>query len=59
MYSRSTLSHSEAVSSIELLEKGFTAKSVTIAFDLAGAPVKMLYEPLQLRGEGAFVTREL
>jgi transposase len=41
MYSRSTLSHSAAVSAIELFEQGFTAKSVTIALDLPGAPVQM------------------
>jgi len=58
MYSRSTLSHSDAVSAIELFEQGFTAKSVTIVLDLTGAPVQMLYERWQLRGEGAFVTRE-
>lgn len=39
MYSRSTLSHCDAVSAIELFEQGFAAKSVTIALDLAAAPV--------------------
>lgn len=58
MYLRSTLSHSDAVSAIELFEQGFTAKSVTIVLDLTGAPVQMLYERWQLRGEGALVTRE-
>ena len=43
MYSRSTLSHFDGVSAIELFEQGFTANSVTIALDLAGAPVQMLY----------------
>ena len=58
MYSRSTLSYFDGVSAIELFEQGFTAKSVTIVLDLAGAPVQMLYERWQLRGEGALVTRE-
>lgn len=58
MYSRSTLSLSDAVSAVELFEQGFTAKSVTIALDLAAAPVQMLYERWQLRGKGALVTRE-
>jgi hypothetical protein len=30
MYSGSTLSHSEAVSVVELFEQGFTAKSVSV-----------------------------
>lgn len=58
MYSRSTLSHSDAMSAVELFEQGFTAKSVTIALGLAAAPVQMLYERWQLRGKGALVTRE-
>lgn len=58
MYLRSTLSHSDAVSAIELFEQGFTAKSVAMQLDLAGAPVQMLYQRWQLRGAGALVTRE-
>jgi transposase len=58
MYSKSTLSHPDAVSAIELFEQGFTAKSVALALDLAGAPVQMLYQRWQLRGSGALVTRE-
>jgi transposase len=58
MYSKSTLSHPDAVSAIALFEQGFTAKSVTLALDLAGAPVQMLYQRWQLRGSGALVTRE-
>lgn len=58
MYSKSTLSHSDAVSAVELFEQGFTAKSVALALDLAGAPVQMLYQRWQLRGSGALVTRD-
>lgn len=58
MYSRSTLSHSDAVSAIELFEQGFTAKSVAMSLDLAGSPVQMLYQRWQLRGDGALMTRE-
>ena len=58
MYSRSTLSHSDAVSAVELFEQGFTAKSVTVALGLAVAPVQMVFERWQLRGKGALVTRE-
>jgi len=58
MYSRSKLSHSDAVSAVELFEQGFTAKSVALELDLAGAPVQMLYARWQLRGKGALVTRE-
>jgi transposase len=58
MYSRSTLSHSDAVSAVELFEQGFTAKSVAISLDLAGSPVQMLYERWQLRGAGALMTRD-
>lgn len=57
MYSRSMLSHSDAVSAIELFEQGFTAKSVTIVLNLTDAPVQMFYERWQLRGEGALATR--
>lgn len=58
MYSGSTLSHSDAVSAVELFEQGFTAKSVAISLDLARSPVQMLYQRWQLRGTGALVTRE-
>jgi len=58
MYARSTLSHSDAVSAVELFEQGFTAKSVAISRDLAGAPVQMLYQRWQLRGAGALMTRD-
>lgn len=58
MYSRTTLSRSDAVSAIELFEQGFTAKSVSTSLDLARHPVQMLYQRWQLRGLGALVTRE-
>ena len=58
MYSKSTLSHSDAVSAVEMFEQGFTAKSVAISLDLARSPVQMLYERWQLRGSGALVTRD-
>ena len=58
MYATSTLSHSDAVSAVELLEQGFTAKSVALSLDLAGAAVQMLYQRWQLRGSGALVTRD-
>ena len=58
MYARSTLSHSDAVSAVELFEQGFTAKSVAISLDLARSPVQMLYQRWQLRGSGALVTRD-
>lgn len=58
MYSKSTLSRSDAVSAVELFEQGFTAKSVALSLDLAGAPVQMLYLRWQLRGSGALVTRD-
>jgi transposase len=48
MYSKSTLSHSDAVSAVELFEQGFTAKSVALSLDLAAAPVQMLYQRWQL-----------
>ncbi|NHP17250.1 hypothetical protein G8767_27250 [Rhodococcus sp. IC4_135] len=35
MYSKSTLSHTDAVSALELFEQGYTAKSVAISLDLA------------------------
>jgi transposase len=57
MYLRSTLSHSDAVSAIELFEQGLTAKSVALALDLAPNPVQMLYERWQVRGPGALMTR--
>lgn len=58
MYSKSTLSHADAVAAIELFEQGFTAKSVSISLDLARAPVQMLYQRWQLRGSEALVTRD-
>lgn len=58
MYSKSTLSYPDAVSAVELFEQGFTAKSVALSLDLAGAPVQMLYQRWQLRGLGALVTRD-
>ena len=58
MYSKSTLSYPDAVSAVEMFEQGFTAKSVALALDLAGAPVQMLYQRWQLRGSGALVTRD-
>jgi transposase len=50
MYSKSTLSDFDAVSAVELFEPSFTAKSVALCLDLAGAPVQMLYQRWQLRG---------
>lgn len=58
MYSKSTLSHTDAVSALELFEQGYTAKSVAISLDLAQNPVHMLYQRWQLRGAGALVTRD-
>jgi transposase len=58
MYSRSTVSHADAVSAVELFEQGFTAKSVAISLGLAGSPVQMLYQRWQLRGAGALMTRD-
>ncbi|WP_411742605.1 helix-turn-helix domain-containing protein [Rhodococcus sp. IEGM 1318] len=58
MYSKSTLSHTDAMSALELFEQGFTAKSVAISLDLAQNPVQMLYQRWQLRGAGALVTRD-
>ena len=58
MYSGSTLSHSDAVSAVEMFEQGFTAKSVAISLDLARSPVQMLYQRWQLRGSGALVTSD-
>ena len=58
MYARSTLSHSDAVSAVELFEQGFTAKSVAISLDLARSAVQMLYQRWQLRGRDALVTRD-
>lgn len=52
------MSHSDAVSSIEMFEQGFTAKSVAISLDLARSPVHMLYQRWQLRGPGALVARD-
>lgn len=58
MYSKSTLSHSDAISVVEMFEQGFTAKAVAISLDLARSPVQMLYQRWQLRGSGALVTRD-
>lgn len=58
MYAKSTLSYFDAVSAVELFEQGFTAKSVALSLDLAGAAVQMLYQRWQLRGSGALVTRD-
>jgi len=58
MYSKSTLNYADAVSAVEMFVQGFTAKSVALALDLAGAPVQMLYQRWQLRGSGALVTRD-
>lgn len=58
IYSKSTLSHTDAVSALELFEQGYTAKSVAISLDLAQNPVQMLYQRWQLRGAGALVTRD-
>ena len=58
MYSRSTLSSSDAVSAVDLFEEGFTAKPVALTLDLAPNPVQSLYQRWQLRGAGALVTRE-
>ena len=58
MYSKSTLSHPDAVSAFTLFEEGFTARSVALARDKAGAPVHMLHQRWQLRGSGALVTRD-
>ena len=58
MYSKSTLSHSDAVSAVEMFEQGFTAKSVAMSLDLARSPVQMLYQRWQLRGSRALVTRD-
>lgn len=52
------MSHSDAVSAVELFKEGFTARSVAMSLDLARHPVQMLYERWQLRGEGALVTRD-
>ena len=35
MYSKSMLSHTDAVSALELFEQGYTAKFVAISLDLA------------------------
>ena len=58
MYLKSTLSHSDAVSAVDLFEQGFTAKSVAMSLDLAGSPVQMLYQRWQIRGSEALVTRD-
>ncbi|MFF0991609.1 hypothetical protein, partial [Kocuria nitroreducens] len=58
MYLKSTLSHSDAVSAVELFEQGLSANSVARALDLAPNSVQMLYERWQVRGTGALVTRD-
>lgn len=58
MYPKSTLSHTDAASAVELFEQGFTARSVALLLDFARAPVQMLYERWQLRGPGSLVTRD-
>ena len=58
MYLKSTSSHSDAVSAVELFEQGFTAKSAAMSLDLAGSPVQMLYQRWQIRGSEALVTRD-
>ena len=58
MYTNSTLSHSDAVSAVELFGQGFTAKVVARALGLAGSAVQLLYQRWQLRGSGALVTRD-
>jgi len=58
VYAGSTLSHSDTVTAVGLFEQGFTAKSVAMSLDLARSPVQMLYQPWQLRGSGALVTRD-
>ena len=42
MYWKSTLSHSDVVSAVEMFEQGFTANSVAISLALARSPVQML-----------------
>lgn len=58
MYFKGALSHSDAVSAVELFEQGLSAKSVARALDLASTSVQMLYQRWQVRGTGALVTRE-
>ncbi|MFD1846495.1 helix-turn-helix domain containing protein [Arthrobacter flavus] len=52
------MSHSDAVSAVELFEQGLTAKSVALALDIAPNSVQMLYERWQVRGTGALMTRD-
>jgi transposase len=56
MYLRITLSHSDAVSAVELFEQGFTAKPVALSLGLAASPVQKLYQRWQTGGSGALVT---
>lgn len=58
MYSKSTLSHTDAVSALELFEQGYTAKPVAISLALAQNSVQMLYQRWQLRRAGALMTRD-
>ena len=58
MYFKGALSHSVAVSAVELFEQGLSANSVARALDLASTSVQTLYQRWQVRGTGALVTRE-
>lgn len=58
MYRKSTLNHAEAASAVNLFEQGCTARSVSLALNLHGNSVQMLYQRWQLRGPGALMTRE-
>ena len=58
MYFKGALSHSDAVSVVEMFEQGVSAKSAARALDLAPTSVQMLHERWQVRGTGALVTRE-
>lgn len=58
MYTRSTLTLEQASAAIELFEKGFTARSVSLELGLSRNSVQMLYERWQVRGRNALSTRE-
>lgn len=58
MYSKGALTHSDAVSAVELFEQGLSAKSVARALDLAPNSVQMVYQRWQVRGTGALMTRD-
>ena len=53
MYTRSTLTQTEAASVIELFEEGFTAKSVALALDLTPNPVHVVPAMATPRSRGA------